>query len=241
MAAKDTLDQLRSHIERLRRDSFDVVANASRIVFEGVQKLAEQELKALNEYYKSATAGLKSTGGPSASQQLDLLQDTVQKVIGHARASLSIISDTRAELTRLIGSNDSVLSAKALTKVTAPAHKAMEDVKKAAAKAQKNAAKTAREMKKSLEKELASAQKKAKAAVKQGEAKAREVSAIVKDRVVKTRIGSVLDIKPPPAPVKKAVTARPSPESRANRATSKAKKSAPRSTPLAGSTMPPRR
>ncbi|MGQ0528836.1 MAG: phasin family protein [Panacagrimonas sp.] len=226
MAARDTLDQLKSNIERLGRDSLDVVSNASRIVFEGVQKLAEQELQALNDYYKSATAKLKDAGGsgPSgyqdmAAQQLDLLQDTVQKVISHARESLTIISQTRAELTRLIGSSDSVLSAKALTRITAPAQKAIEDVKKAAAKAQKNAAKTAQDMKKSLEKELAYAEKKGKAAVKQGESKARAVS-----KTVKTKIESVLDISAPPAAVKRAVKAKPSPESRANRATSKAKK-----------------
>ena len=226
MAARETLDQLKSHIERLGRDSLDVVANASRIVFEGVQKLAEQELQALNDYYKSATAKIKQAGGsgPSgyqdmAAQQLDLLQDTVQKVISHARESLSIISETRAELTRLIGTSDSVLSPKALSRVIAPAQKAIEDVRKAASTAQKNAAKTAQDVRKSLEKELASAEKKGKAAVKQTEAKAREVT-----KTVRNKIESVLDISAPPVMVKKAVKARPSPESRANRATSKAKK-----------------
>lgn len=224
MAARDTLDQLKSQLERLRRDSLDVVAKASRIVFEGVQKLAEQELKALNDYYKSATAGLKIKGGPSASQQLDLLQDTVQKVIGHARESLSILSDTRAELARLVGSGDLTTTSKALSKLATPAKKAMEDVKKAASKAQKSAAKTAQDVKKSLDKTQAPAEKKGRAAVK-------------------NKIGSVLDVTPPPAPAKKAVTARPSPESRAARAVSKAKKArpAPKPAPLVGSTMPPRR
>ena len=64
MAARDTIDQLKAHIERLRRDSLDVVANASRIVFEGVQKLAEQELRALNDYYKSAVNSAKGASGP---------------------------------------------------------------------------------------------------------------------------------------------------------------------------------
>lgn len=237
MAARDTLEQLKSHIDRLRRDSLEVVANASRIVFEGVQKLAEQELKALNDYYKSATAGLKAQGGSSASQQLDLLQETVQKVISHARESLSILSDTRAELARLVGSGDASAASRALTRVTAPAQKAMEDVKKAASKAQKSAARTAQDVKKSLEKELALAEKKGRSAVKKGEAKAREVS-----KVVKNKIGSVLDIATLPVVAKKAVTARPSPESRAARAASKAKKSSrAKPGPLAGSTMPPRR
>lgn len=230
MAARDTIDQLKAHIERLRRDSLDVVANASRIVFEGVQKLAEQELKALNDYYKSAVSSAKAASGPGdlASQQLDLLQDTVQRVISHARESLSIIADTRAELTRLIGTGGGALDGKALTKVTAPAHKAIEDVKKAAAKAQATAAKTAADVRKTLEKELAYAEKRGKAAVKQTEAKARDAA-----KVVKNKIGSVLDVAAPPVVSKKAVTAKPSPESRAARAASKkpAKKAAPASSP----------
>jgi len=236
MAARDTIDQLKAHIERLRRDSLDVVTNASRIVFEGVQKLAEQELKALNEYYKSAVSSAKAASGPGdlASQQLDLLQDTVQKVISAARESLTIISDTRAELTRLLGSGGAALDGKALTKVTAPAQKAIEDVKKAAAKAQASAAKTAAEMKKTIEKEIASAEKKGKAAIKQSESKARAIT-----KVVKNKIGSVLDIAAP-AVAKKAVSAKPSPESRAARAASKAK-TPTKKTPMAGSTMPPRK
>jgi hypothetical protein len=228
MAARDTIDQLKAHIERLRRDSLDVVANASRIVFEGVQKLAEQELRALNDYYKSAVSSAKAASGPGdlATAQLDLLQDTVLKVIGAARESLSIIADTRAELSRLVNTGGAGVDGKALAKVAAPAQKAIEEVKKAAAKAQATAAKTAAEVKKTLEKELAAAEKKGKAAVKQSEAKAREVG-----KVVKNRIGSVLDIAPPPAVAKKAVTAKPSPDSRAARAASLAKKPAAKGAP----------
>lgn len=235
MAAKDKIDQLKAQIEHMRKESLDVVSNASRIVLEGVQKLAEQELRALNDYFKSATGALKSPrSGNSyqdmAAQQLDLLQETVQTVIGHARESLSIIADTRAELTRLIG-NGASLDGKALSRVTEPAQKAMEDVRKAAAKAQQSAARTAADIKKTLDKELASAEKKGKAAVKQGETRAREVG-----KAVRRKIESVLDIAPPPTPAKKAVQARPSPESRAARAASKAKK--PATTKTAAKTAP---
>lgn len=235
MPARDTIEQLKTHIERLRRDSMDVVANASHIVFEGVQKLAEQELRALNDYYKSALNAAKASKGPGdlASQQLDLLQETVQKVIAAARESLSIIADTRAELSRLVGSG---ADAKALTKVTAPAQKAIEDVKRAAAKAQATAAKTAAEVRKTLEKELAAAEKKGKAAVKQTEARARDAG-----KIVKNRIGSVLDIAPPPAVAKKAVTARPSPDSRAARAASLARKPASKAVPSTKGAAPSRR
>lgn len=243
MAAKDRLEQLKSRIDQLRRDSLDVVANANRIVYQGIQKLADQELKALNDYYKSALASLKDAKkGDSikdvAANQLDLMQDTVTRVIAHARESLSIIADTRAELARLVAAGGP-LSSKALTKAAEPAQKAIEDVQKVVAKAQKSAARTAKDVKKTIEKEIAYAEKKGKQAIKKGEAKAKEVG-----EAVKQQIDSVLDVAVPPA-LKKAVTAKPSPESRAARAVSKAKakKSAAAPTPAkpaTRSTMPPK-
>lgn len=223
MTPAASLDQLKSHLERLRRDSLDVVANAARIVFEGVQKLADQELKALNDYYKSAAAGLKAPKAAGAAgyqdmalQQLDLLQDTVQKVLGHARESLGILTATRSELARLVSAPPPA-AAKALDTVVAPAQKAVADLRKVAEQAQKTAVKTAQDLRKTVEKELAAAEKKGRAAVRQTETRAREASATVKHK-----IGSVLDVTAPPVS-KKAVSARPSPESRASRATSKAK------------------
>lgn len=257
MAARDRLEQLKTRIDKLRRDSLDVVTNANRIVYQGIQKLADQELKALNDYYKSAVASLKGAGKSSslkdvAATQLDLMQDTVTRVIAHARESLSIIADTRAELARLVSAGGP-LSSKALSKAAEPAQKAIADVKKAAAKAQKTAAKTAKDVRKSLEKELAVVEKEGKAAIKKGEAKAREVG-----KTVKKQIESVLHVGAAPA-TKKAVTAKPSPESRAARAASKAKKAgtagggapAPKPSAVSGgasdpmpatrSTMPPRK
>lgn len=243
MAAKDRLDQLKSRIDQLRRDSLDVVANANRIVYQGIQKLADQELKALNEYYKSALASLKDAKkGDSikdvAAAQLDLMQDTVTRVIAHARESLSIIADTRAELARLVAVGGP-LNSKALTKVAEPAQKAIEDVQKAVAKAQKSATRTAKDVKKSLEKEIAYAEKKGKAVIKKGEAKAKEVG-----EAVRQQLDTALDVAVPAA-LKKAVTAKPSPESRAARAVSKVKATktaaapaAPKSAPR--STMPPK-
>lgn len=248
MAAKDKIEQIRLQIEKLGRDSLDVVANANRIVLQGIQKLAEQELAALNEYYRNAMDSLKSarTGNSSikdlATTQLDLMQDTVNRVIGNARESLRIVADTRAELARLISRDDGVLTPKALEKVTAPAQKAIEDVRRAAEKAQKTAAETAQSVKKAIEKEIASAEKKGRALAAEGKARAEEAATQVRHTV-----GSVLDISAPVAAVKKAVSVRPSPESRASRATSKAKKHHPASTPMppkkvtTDSTMPPKK
>jgi hypothetical protein len=228
MAAKQRLEQIRAQIEKLGRDSLDVVANANRIVLQGIQRLAEQELAALNEYYKSAVDSLKSVRRGDSSlkdlavSQLDLMQETVNRVIANARESLTIIADTRAELARLVDRNDGTLTQKALEKVTAPAQKAIEDVRRAAEKAQKTAAETAESVKKSIEKEIAAAEKRGRAALSESKARAGEVTT-----AVRTTIGSVLDIAAPSVVVKKAVAARPSPESRASRATSKAKKHPP--------------
>lgn len=222
MANKVKLEQLKSHVERLRRDSVDVVSIASRIVFEGVQKLAEQELKALNDYYNSAVKSAKNKKGSKAykdlaNEQIDLLQETVQTVIGHARDSLSIISDTREELHRLTAEGSRPASAGALAKVTEPAQRAIKEMKTAASKAQKSAAKAAREIRKNLNKELAKTENKGKSAIKEG---GKDIRRVVKK--TRKRLDTVLDVKPPRI-VKKTVTSRPSSTSRAARAAARKK------------------
>ena len=83
--------QLKGELEKLRKDSLSVVLNANKIVYSGVQKLADRELKALNDYYRSALDAIRSADHAKeglrslANQQLDLLQNTVNQVIGHAR------------------------------------------------------------------------------------------------------------------------------------------------------------
>lgn len=220
MAANNRLDQLKSQIERLGRDSVDVVGNANRVVYKGIQKLAEQELKALNDYYKGAIDSLKSTRKGSslkdvAAKQIDLMQETVNRVISHARESMSIIADTRSELAKLVDRSEEPAGPKKkkkLVKAAAPAQKAIKNVRAAAVKAQKDMKKTVKATRKAVVREV----KKGRDA---GRAKAEQVA-----KLIKQRVGSVLDIQaPPPAPAK-PVSARPSPTSRASRATSMAKR-----------------
>ncbi len=202
MAAKQHLDQLRKQIDKLRSDSISVVASANKIVYNGVQKLADRELKALNDYYKSALASIKNANKNDlrglAQQQLDLLQDTVNQVISHARESMTIVADTRAELTRLVqrGVEGEKVTVAKLNKAVAPAKKAVAKAKAAAQKATKDAEKT---VKKTSGKAKAVTRK----AVAEGKATA---AAVVKK-------------------VEYAFPA-PSPGSRASRATSKAKQAA---------------
>ncbi|MDR3416205.1 MAG: phasin family protein [Nevskia sp.] len=148
--AKQTLDQLRHQIEQLRKDSFTVVTNANRIVYNGVQKLADRELQALNDYYHAAITSIRNADRGDlrglAHTQLDLLQETVNQVIGHARESMSIVADTRAELTKLVqkGMKGEKVPASKLSKAAAPARKAVGKVKAAAKKASKDAGKSVR-------------------------------------------------------------------------------------------------
>ena len=206
MAAKQHLDQLKHQIEQLRKDSLSVVASANKIVYGGVQKLADRELKALNDYYRNALDSIKKANKSDirglAQQQLDLLQDTVNQVISHARESVGIVAETRAELAKLVqkGIKGEKVALADLSKAAAPAKKAVIKVKQAARKASQDAQKSlktvTKQAKVSTEKAVASGKRSAAAAVKAVE-----------------------------QAVPRAVPAL-SPDSRANRATSRAKQAA---------------
>lgn len=224
-----SFDHLKTSIDKIRKDSLEVVGQANKIVTQGVQRLAEHELKALNDTYKNVLASLKSSkSGDSvkdmATKQLDLMQETVTRLIGTAKDSLGIVSDTRQELVGLVqkGLKTGAVAETELNKITAKAKKAVADVQSAAASAQKSAAQITSQ----VTAQAKSSADKVAAAVKTD---AKKVAATVKSdvKVVKHKLGSVLDIKPKTAPVKKAViAAKPSANSRAAAASSKAKQAA---------------
>lgn len=220
---------LKTSIDKIRKDSLEVVGQANKIVTQGVNRLAEHELKALNDTYKSVLSSLKaSKSGDSvkdmASKQLDLMQDTVTRLIGTAKDSLGIVSETRQELVGLIqkGLKTGAVAETEMDKITAKAKKAVADVQSAAASAQKTAAQITSQ----VTAQAKSSADKVAAAVKTD---AQKVVATVKGdvKIVKHKLGSVLDIKPKTAPVKKpVVAAKPSSNSRAAAASSKAKQAA---------------
>ncbi len=224
-----SFDSLKTSIDKIRKDSLEVVGQANKIVTQGVQRLAEHELKALNDTYKNVLVSLKAAkGGESvkdlAAKQLDLMQDTVTRLISNARDSLGIVADTRQELVNLVqkGLKTGAVAETELNKITAKAKKAVADVQTAAATAQKSAAQITAQ----VTAQAKSSADKVATAVKTD---ARKVAATVKSdvKVVKHKLGSVLDIKPKAAPVKKpVVAAKPSANSRAAAASSKAKQAA---------------
>ncbi len=56
MADKKTFTKPINDLLEIVRQSLDTLGNANQIVYGGVQKLADAELKALNDYYKAAVA-----------------------------------------------------------------------------------------------------------------------------------------------------------------------------------------
>lgn len=231
-----SFEHLKTSIEKIRKDSLEVVGQANKIVTQGVHRLAEHELKALNDTYKNVLSSLKATkAGDSvkdlAGKQLDLMQDTVNRLISSARDSLAIVADTRQELTGLVqkGLKTGAVAETELNKITAKAKKAVADVQAAAASAQKSAVQITSQ----VTAQAKSSADKVTAAVKTD---AKKVAATVKSdvKIVKHKLGSVLDIKPKIAPVKKPVIAvKPSANSRAARASSKAKQAATKVTSAA--------
>lgn len=241
------LKNLKSSFEKIRKDSLEVAGDAHKIVTDGVQRLAEHELSALNDTYKSVLKAIKANkSGDSikdtAAKHLDLMQDTVTKLISTAKSSLGIVAETRQELTNLIGKGlkTGAVAEAELAKVTAQAKKVVAEVKTAAADAQKQATGAAAQLmvsaEKAAEKAMASAGKVASQAkgsankvMATAQSDAQKVVNVVKADVkaVKNRVGSVLDVKPKaPTTKKPVVVAKPSPTSRASLATSKAKQAA---------------
>lgn len=173
MADKKTFTKPINDLLDMVRQSLDTLGNANAIVYGGVQKLADAELKALNDYYKAAIASLKKAQGDknlksAAAKQADLLQDAVTRLIDNARASLAVVADARAELAKLVkgGKNGAPLSLARLEKAIAPAQKALAKIKADAQKAGKKAADTVKTAKKDIKAEVAKVEKSVKADVK---------------------------------------------------------------------------
>ena len=94
MKAKHRLDQLKKQFDRMRKDSLAAVGTANEAVYAGLHKFADKELKALSEYYDSALSSLRAakqdrSGIKDVVQtQFDLMQQTVTRLIAHARESV---------------------------------------------------------------------------------------------------------------------------------------------------------
>lgn len=178
MAATERLSRFKSGWQRLRSDSLDAAARTHRIVSRGIRNLAEHELQALDGHFQSMLASVRSPRAEGsvhdiAQQQLDLMQQTVNRVIVNARESLAIVAATRMELVNLM--KKSVKGGKA-AKPTSKLAKLKASGKTAAAKAKASVKKARGTVKKVTKKAKAATRKpiaKAKSAVKKPIAKAK--------------------------------------------------------------------
>jgi type IV secretory pathway VirJ component len=96
LKAKHRLDQLKKQFDRMRKDSLAALGTNNEAVYAGLQKFADKELKALHEYCEGALSSLreqKKSGIQTIVQtQLDLLQDTVTRLVANARESMDIVT-----------------------------------------------------------------------------------------------------------------------------------------------------
>ncbi|HEU0198062.1 MAG TPA: phasin family protein [Nevskiaceae bacterium] len=171
MVAKSTLNNIRSRIERLRKDSVDTATAANKIVSKGVQRIADNELKALNDTYKATLKSLKQargTGSPRdvAARQIDVLQDTANRLIASARDALGVAAQTRTELMQLMRkqANGADVAKKEVDAVTQRARTAVNKVSTAARKATQNGSTQAKAQTRSAAKQVHKAAKSASGA-----------------------------------------------------------------------------
>jgi phasin family protein len=109
MPSKDRYGRIKKKIEKLRDHSLTVASKANRILADGVQRLADRELRSLNEAYRTTLTALKRGSSTRddlvnrAHQQLDVMQRAADQLIASARHAVEVASKARADLTALVG------------------------------------------------------------------------------------------------------------------------------------------
>lgn len=143
MKTKERLEQLKKQFERLRRESMEAVGTANEILYSALHRFTDKELKALTDYYDAALASIKSSKKSgdlkqAVQTQFDLMQETVTRLITHARESLEAIAEARVE------PKAGKSGAKPGPKATAKSAASKKAAKKSSASAAKTASKTAK-------------------------------------------------------------------------------------------------
>ena len=113
MAAKKKLQDLKSKVEEL-----------GHVVSTGFERLVEHELNGLKKHYKELQKSLKSARKAgsikgAAQTQMDMLQDTIDRILDNLKETADIINATRDELVKITGKGHT--SAQAAVKQAAPA------------------------------------------------------------------------------------------------------------------------
>lgn len=104
MARKENkVAKLRKDVDKLRKSYTGAMSSANQAVQGGFEKLVEHELTAIKTHYEAALKNLKQLrkgGDPKdlATAQLKLLQETIDRIMNNARESLSILDETRKQI-----------------------------------------------------------------------------------------------------------------------------------------------
>lgn len=131
MAKKQNrIAELRKDVDQLRKSYTKAMSSANKAVYKGIERLADHELAAIKKHYEEALKNLRKLrkGGDArdiATEQLRLLQDTIDRIMKNARESMKILDDTRKQ-------------------IAADIRKSLDDSKKPAAKKAKTTRKTAK-------------------------------------------------------------------------------------------------
>lgn len=165
MAKKQNrITQLRQDVDRLRKNYTGAMSSANKAVYDGIDKLAEHELKAIKQHYEAALKNLKQLrkGGDArdiASAQLKLLQETIDRIMSNARESLKILDNTRKQIAKDIRKNINTAQAPKPAAKTGTARSSTAGKKKTATAAKKPAARKTAARKSSTAGKTAAAKK----------------------------------------------------------------------------------
>lgn len=141
MPTKQRLDQVRNRLEHLRHDALEMVTSVNKVVFGGVQRLADHELRTLNQAYATALRSLRTARKTPkgnlkdlSALQIDTLQELADQVIANARQAIKIVAETRSQLTETVKKGGKATT-RELTRAVAPARRELKRTGTAARKA----------------------------------------------------------------------------------------------------------
>lgn len=147
MTIQDRIDQIAGQIKQLRKNYTSAAASANKVVSGGIERLADQELKAVRRHYEQAVKGLKdaSTKGnvrDIAQAQVKVLQGTLENIIQSARDSIAIITSTSRDLAKVL--QHAVTSSAGTTRRSASSKRKSPSARRGGARAAARRRKTAR-------------------------------------------------------------------------------------------------
>lgn len=147
MAIQDRIDQIAGQIKKIRKNYASAAASANKVVSGGIERLADQELKAVRRHYEQAVKGLKDASNKGnvrdiAQAQVKVLQGTLENIIQSARDSIAIVTSTSRDLAKVL--QKAVASSSSATRRPGSAKRKSPAARRGGARAATRRRKTAR-------------------------------------------------------------------------------------------------